>query len=1023
MPTHPTGSTYRFNLLGHPRFERADGPVDLSASKAIALLAYLAVDRVPHSRERLLALLWPDSSDEAARKNLRNILWTIRRVLGEDVLASGNDSLALSLGVWTDIQQLEQAAASRFPESLANRNGSLVRGPFLDGLTLTDAPDYEAWLTAERERLGQLYLRVLWDQAELHRSAGDWPKVAEVARRALQFDSLQEPAHRLLMEAHARLSQRAEALRQYESLRKTLAGELGVEPLAETEALHSAILNGAFDRHTGDATPASGLVRRPRRQPMLGDAPRAPFTGRAAELAALAQELAIAQHGRLRAVLLSGEVGIGKTRLWQEWSAALPVDTTVLEARCIAATQAMPFAPLIELLGNHSCLQRLTGPDSPVSPVWLAEMARVLPGIRAARPDLPAPQSLPLDEERHRLFEAFSQFLLALGARPLIFFVDDLHWVDRTTLDFVDYLAHRLHDQPLLLVATYRPEDAPAALVRVVAGWGREGILRRLPLDRLTDAEAVALIEALGGDARVAEHAQAQSAGNPYFLIELVRADGTDVPQALADLVRSRLDRLSDFARQVLQAAAVLGPDFDFATLRRTSGRGEEETLDALDELLNAAVLIERAGRYAFSHPLVGEVVRAGMSKARRAFLHRRAAEALEAAYAGRLPPVAAQLSQHYEAAGDPARAATYADMAARRALELAAPSEAAELRRRALALGPTPARRLEVGRALQRLGEVAEARSSFEVALSEFVAQADHASAARACLDLAGTYFPAGRFDEVLRWVEQGLGYLETAHDPASQALAHFLLGVSQSQSRGPTSEAEQHLAEAARLAVENAVPQIAVQGHFELGNLRAQRGDLPGALQAYGQAMERARVESDTLNMALAHNNYAYHAMLLGDLASAHEHIDSALALTESGVLRMPRQYTYSTRGEIALAERQWDEADAWFKRGMAEAERAGNRVQMANYRANQALAAQGRGDLDAALILLESAYESAANELASYLQIQIDLWLAGLHIQRGERAAAGEALRRAETRLDGRDYGRLRAWAARLRSESRM
>jgi tetratricopeptide (TPR) repeat protein len=127
---------------------------------------------------------------------------------------------------------------------------------------------------------------------------------------------------------------------------------------------------------------------------------------------------------------------------------------------------------------------------------------------------------------------------------------------------------------------------------------------------------------------------------------------------------------------------------------------------------------------------------------------------------------------------------------------------------------------------------------------------------------------------------------------------------------------------------------------------------------------------------------------------MPAAHEHIAAGLALAEARGLRLPLQYLYSTRGEIALAEQQWGEAESWFTRGLAISERMGDARQIANYRANLALAARGRGDLDGALMLFEAARDRAAPLDAAHLQTQIDLWLAELHFERGERTAADGA-----------------------------
>jgi tetratricopeptide (TPR) repeat protein len=162
------------------------------------------------------------------------------------------------------------------------------------------------------------------------------------------------------------------------------------------------------------------------------------------------------------------------------------------------------------------------------------------------------------------------------------------------------------------------------------------------------------------------------------------------------------------------------------------------------------------------------------------------------------------------------------------------------------------------------------------------------------------------------------------------------------------------------------------------------------------------------------VGHNNASYHAILLGDLAAARHHVQIGLALAEELALPITHQWLFSTSGEIALAEQKWEEAETWFTRGLAEAERYGNPEMAAGCRANLGLAARGRGDLDQALVLLEEARQMAP---ALQLKTQIDLWLADLYLQRGERAAAREALARAEAQLGDERRERLRIQAIHL------
>ncbi len=1020
----------RFHFLGVPQVERDDQPVELPA-KAVALLAYLAGAPGPVPRDRILGLLWGESAEDAARKNLRNTLWTIGRALGDGVVRTEGDRLALNEAVWVDSRGWPPANAS--PEAALE----LYRGPFLDGLTINEAPEYELWLMMERERLAQSFLRATGAALRLHQARGAWRDVLVVARRGLAQDSLHEPFYRALMEAHARLGERAEALRQYDTLRSLLERELGVEPLPETEALAAALPDLAAGGRAADPadTPPSTGDRSPATRRPAG-AP--PFIGRSRELEALTEEYGRAHAGETRVLLLYGELGIGKTRLWREWAGrALPADNPALQARCLEATQDLPFAPLTEFLAGDIRLAGLAQSDR-VPRVWLAEAARLVPQLRWAIPDLPRPAALPPEEERRRIFEALVLLLAALDARPLVIFVDDVHWIDSTTLDWLAYLVHRLRDRGLLLALTYRPEDAAPRLLHQVATWHREGLARRVPLARLNPDEAAALVAALPIAPHLAALLHAHSAGNPYFLLELgsrsseVATEGstlTGVPTALADLIRARLDRLPERVRQVAQAAAVLEPDLELTTLRRTSGRSEEETLDAIDALLATGVLTERAAHstqsltqaaFLFAHPLVATVIREGLSATRRQFLHRRAAQALEAVHSARPGPAAGLLLNHWRAAGDPETAAHYADLAARHALSLAAAAEAANYLRQAIALAAAPQRRVALGEALSQLGDLSAARAAFEAALTHAIAEKDRSSAARACLGMAQTYLPGGRADDVVRWAERSLEYLDAAVDPAAHAHAHYLFGAGRLREGGAALvEADRHLAEAAQLAAAHGATSIAALSRFELGNLLAERGDLQAAIDVYEESISLSEAAGNPNQQVLSHNNAAYHAMLAGELPRAHHHMRAALALAERLDLRLPLQYLYSTRGEIALAEEQWAEAEPWFRRSLAAAETNGNIEQAAKCRANLALAARGRGDLDEALALLQEAATLAAPLTARYLQAQIDLWLAEASLARGERRAARIALEEAEARLTGGEYRRLAEWAARLRT----
>jgi DNA-binding SARP family transcriptional activator len=1008
----PRSAATQLFLLGPPRLLQNGRPVTLTSVKALALLAYLAIQRTPQRREHILALLWPESSDEAARKNLRNTLWLIRTTVGHDIIIA-NHRLSLNDSVWVDAHELE--TFTHLDDTRLAPLQEQYSGIFLDGVAIDDSAEFEIWLTAERERLEQLYLRAVQTQIDNYRVAGDWRAIIPVAQEALSHDPLQEALHRVLMEAYARLGRRSEALRQYDTLRSTLERELHIAPLLASEALRAAILNGDLQPILQTAEACD--TPRPR-----SAAPQTPFVGRHSELKALSNDLQQAQRGQARVVVLTGELGIGKTRLWQEWIAQRTTEQRVLETRCLSATQMIPFAPLLNLFLSPVCAQVALSDTEGAAPSWIAEIVSLTSHLRSNATFVPAATAPQQIDERYRIFEAFLNALRALSNRPLALFIDDIQWADQSTLEWLAYLVQQLYNRPLLIIAAYRQEEAGAPLVRLMAEWSRSQVLRRLPLARLTLAEARELIAALDGDLARADELYTQSAGNPYYLTELVRAAPGDVPPALTDIVRARIDALPENARRLLQVAVILDPEIDFPTLQRTSGRDEDQTLDALDALLDAGILSEQHNHYTFNKPLVATVARESISAARRAALHRRAAEAIEALHPDQLSHFAGQLATHYAAAGDIRRGAAYADMAAEQALLLAAPAEAANFYRRALELAPTSARYTNLGQALVRQSDIAGARSTFETALRFAEHEQSPFNAASACLGLAGTYLMDGAGEQVIFWARRGLTRLVDEQRPDLCARAYFLLGAGLSQLEQAFEEAESYLTQAAYLADEHHIIEMIGASRFELGNLLARRGDLSAAIAAFQHAANLSRQLDHTWPEILAHNNIAYHSMLAGDLAAAHQHIESGLRLAEEHSLEIPKQWLYSTSGEIALAERRWDDAERWFTDGFAITRQYGNKPQMATYQANLALTARGRGDLDSAVLQLEQAREQAALLATPHLQIQIDLWLAELYIERGESTAGAAALDRAEQQLNGSNYQRLREWADRVGRELR-
>ena len=945
-------------FFGVPRVERAGTPLPFVQAKGIALLLYLAVTRTAQPRERLIALLWPESLPQAARKNMRNTLWAIGEGLGADLLIQDGGTLRLAPEVVVDIHGLEAGVAWLEHGAVTDLEQAVAyyRGALAEGLVVHEAPEFELWLQRERERLTALYLRLLERIIALQRTVGAWQPVLLQAQRALAADPLREAFHLALIEAYVQLGQRPQAMLQYATLTEVLQRELGVPPLLETTARYETLLAAAT--MVAAAGPPLPLV--PARPAASQEPPAAPFVGRTSELATLEAERGRAATGEARVVMITGDLGMGKTQLWRTWVETYAPAGAVLTTYALETTEPVPFAPLLNLFRQPGPAQALLRAPLPLAPIWLAELARLLPELAVLWPNLPPLRMMSPTEERARLLQALTEVCRLLTMPLLVLVMDDLHWADPSTLDWLIYLVDQLKAAPLLLIGAYRPQDAPAQLVTTVAGWQRQGRLRHLPLAHLTTAEAQTLLTALGTPAAtpVAAGWIQQSGGNPYFLTELQRAQDDATPHDLTALVRARIHATVPApALQVLQATAILGEDATLTLLQATSGRNEEELLDALDRLTQERVLMPVNQSYHFVHPLVATVLRADLTPARRAVLHRRAAEALERQPTPPSVQVAGVLMAHFAAANLLDRAAHYAELAAEQAAQVRAFVEAAAYARHALAWAPTAAGHLLLGKALLFSGSAAEAQSQLERALQLFEQAGDLGGAANASLTLAIVGVSNGQFVQTRRWLAHPALAQVEALNPALYAEACLIAATVERQSQ-EYATALTYLTRAEHFVRELRLAPLAMQAAFERGNLLANRGEIAAAVVAFAEARQVAEAAQDVFGMAFAGNNLAYHTLLAGDADHAQLQIEAAITLTERYKLTLLDQFVYSTAGEIALARQELPRAEDAFARAFAAAQERDNRVQMANVRISQALVAQARHNPPQAQTLIEEA-----------------------------------------------------------------
>jgi DNA-binding SARP family transcriptional activator len=656
-------------LLGPPLVQWAGQPLTIPRRHVRGFFYYLAARRKPVSRDQLCLLFWPDISDIEARRNLTRLLTHLRQALPvTELLAAESDQISLDTNQYScDVWEFERLAGVQ-PETMATflAATTLYRGPFLEGFDLTGRLEYERWLLQERASLERLYLKALASLTGIYTARQDYSNAIQTAQRYLEADELAEEMHQRLISLYGLAGDRTRALRQFEACVAILERELGTDPLEDTRALYQAVLDGSM--------PALPCERLEFVQPAGWERLRLdiPLLGRASVLQRLEEAFQRAQAGHSNAVLISGEPGIGKSRLLHDFAARCWPDSRVLFGSGQPGTQSVPYHPIVEALRPKVVAVRVSLP-----PIWLAEIARLIPEINGIYTDLPKPLPIKGEEARVRLFESLCRFLFALQSKtgPILLCLDDLHWFDPTSLSWLSYLCREFpgKSNQVMILGSYRLEEENK-IKELHDSLERFGLLQEIPMHGLDDAQIHKLLQFLIGDLpgieSFAGRLQAATGGNPFYLIETLGALreenrlGVDLaklidfpfPESVREVINRRLAWLDPRSRQILEAGAVLGSNFGFQEVYLTAGRNDLETVGGLDELVNRQFLVEEGEDYRFSHDLIRRTAVAAVSPMRLRLLHSRAGKALEKL--GSTKHVA--LAVHFDHGGDWEKAFQY---------------------------------------------------------------------------------------------------------------------------------------------------------------------------------------------------------------------------------------------------------------------------------------------------------------------------------------------------------------------------
>lgn len=662
MVNHMTlpSTMVRLEILGGAMLTRADREPWRLERKTAGALAYLALEGAT-PRSVLAGLLWPESPESTARSNLRQMLRRLRDNAGAELIA-GDDPLALAPDVNVDAARLEL-------ESFAGNDAAVValEGELLGDYDFEDCEEFTDWLLVQRERIAGLRREARSRLIDASETAGDYRAALSHAERLLEGDPISEFVHRRVMRLHYLLGDRGAALNAFERCGAVLNRELGVTPMPETLALAAQIEAGA--RVTETSTPARRKIPLSVQRPPV-------LVGRDAAWT----QLEAAWDAGL-AVSVSGEPGVGKTRLALEFAASKGA-FELIEGR--PGDESLPYSTFARSLRNT--LSR--HPDLVLEPWVRRELSRLVPSLQAD-----APPPITSDAERLRFFEAMASVIETLreqGLRAIV--IDDLQYMDAASLEAAQYLASRFSGSEgsrvggisIYRSGELRPEFEALLSQSIDAGMTVSIEVHRLEPEALSDLLTSLELPAIP---ELAASLGRHTGGNPLFVLETLRSliesgdlerglpDRLPLPGRLGPLVARRLERLSQGAQRLARTAAVAGADFD---LELAASVLEVHVLDLAAPWAELEIAQVVRG-LSFAHDLLSEAALSGVPAPIRMLLHHRIAQHLETNHGD-----PARAAHHWLEAGEDSKAVPHLLQAANAARDRFRLEDAARFQERA---------------------------------------------------------------------------------------------------------------------------------------------------------------------------------------------------------------------------------------------------------------------------------------------------------------------------------------------------
>lgn len=644
----------RIGLLRGFRVERAGATLPDSvwqrrtAKHLTKLMATLPMHTL--HREQIVELFWPNLDPESGRNSFAKALHAARRAFEPDRARGRSAYLHLRDDMLTLDTEHVLIDADQF-QWLAERAFRLGTRPAYERALavytgeLLPEDRYEDWSVARRDHLAELRILLLLGLAEKLEQQAAYGEAADRLRAVLEQDPTREDVHRRLMRLFARNGVRGLAVRQFEICRDVLRRELNMAPDQETEALYRDVCANRFPAPTDGSEPALKVIDPTVLEPAVS-ATQPPLVGRDGPLELLRQQLSRAEAGRGGTILLSGEVGVGKSRLVAEFLAEARADGfSVLGDENGGYANRLPYAPFA--LALEGCIARASETEQNTLALRYPALTDLVPSLNPR-----CPRPAPTVENGDGTVPILTTIARLLGdlarARPVVVVLGDLHGAHSSSIELFGYLATLAPGRRWLIVGTFREEavDSGSELSRVIEATARTDLSLHIGMQRLARHHCDDLVRTHlpGGvvEAPLLGRIYGLSLGNPLFVEEIIREArarnelalfrgrwrerrplALKVPARVRSLVEMGVGLLETHVRRLLDLAALNGTEITLAELRLAAAKlhpalAGDDLLDALDRALESGILVERGNGYAFRHPLVRAALYEGLPRHRR---------------------------------------------------------------------------------------------------------------------------------------------------------------------------------------------------------------------------------------------------------------------------------------------------------------------------------------------------------------------------------------------------------------------